>query len=64
MYIFEQFSPKEIKSCCLIEKIGNNFDIDWFGFKISSNFIYGYGMDYKLLHRNLNSIYEIDINEG
>ena len=60
---FEKFSPKEIKSCCLIKKDKKNSDIDWIGFHFSGNFVYGYGMDYMSKYRNLNSIYELNYND-
>jgi len=56
---FGKFSPKQIKSCCLVKKGKKNSLIDWIGFNFSGNFIYGYGMDYMSKYRNLNSIYEI-----
>ncbi len=57
---FNRFSPKEIKTCCLVVKDDKYSDIDWFGFNFSGNFIYGYGMDYMSKYRNLDSIYEVE----
>ena len=55
-------NPKSIKTASLLMKpdIANlPFEIDWVGFKISTEFVVGYGLDYNQELRNLNAIYKL-----
>ena len=55
-------NPKSIKIASLLmkpESFNLPFDIDWFGFKISPEFVVGYGLDYNQELRNLNAIYKL-----
>ena len=55
-------NPKSIKIASLLMKpdIANlPFDIDWVGFKIPTEFVVGYGLDYNQELRNLNAIYKL-----
>ena len=56
------FNPKDIAVISLLAKKNVsklNFKIDFIGFEISSEFVVGYGLDYKQKLRNLNSIYKL-----
>jgi len=56
------FEPKEIKICSLLYKPDSylhSCKIDYLGFSLPSDFIVGYGLDYKGYGRNRNSIYTI-----
>lgn len=55
-------NPKSVKIASLLMKpdIANlPFDIDWVGFKIPTEFVVGYGLDYNQELRNLNAIYKL-----
>ena len=55
-------NPKSIKTASLLMKpdIANlPFEIDWVGFKIPTEFVVGYGLDYNQELRNLNAIYKL-----
>jgi hypoxanthine phosphoribosyltransferase len=57
--------PKSIAICTLIDRdIRRIADIEvkYSGFKIGEKYIVGYGLDYKQRFRNLDSIYELDID--
>jgi len=57
--------PKSIEICTLIDRdIRRIADIEirYHGFKIGEKYIVGYGLDYKQRFRNLDSIYELNIN--
>lgn len=54
----------EVKLCTLLDKpnarkAGNNFKVDYTGFKISNEFVIGYGLDYKENYRELDTIYQV-----
>ena len=55
-------NPKSIRIASLLMK-SDSSDLltknDWFGFKISSEFVVGYGLDYNQEFRNLNAIYKL-----
>ena len=56
------FNPKDIAVISLLAKkrISKlNFNIDFIGFEISSEFVVGYGLDYNQKLRNLKSIYKL-----
>ena len=58
----QSFKPKEISIVSLLAKKNIsklNFNIDFIGFEISSEFVVGYGLDYNQRFRNLDSIYKI-----
>ena len=58
-YLFENLQtrkPASLQMCALLEKPMNNnngLPIRYLGFTIPNQFVVGYGMDYKGLHRNL-----------
>jgi len=58
-YLFENLrtrKPASLEMCALLEKPMNNkngLPIRYLGFTIPNQFVVGYGMDYKGLHRNL-----------
>jgi hypoxanthine phosphoribosyltransferase len=57
-----QHQPAEIKVVTLLFKPDSfeyNFKLDYVGFRIPSEFVVGYGLDYNGLGRNLNSIYTL-----
>ena len=64
-YLYDFISnlnPKDIAVISLLAKKNVsklNFKIDFIGFEISSEFVVGYGLDYKQKLRNLNSIYKL-----
>ena len=56
------FKPKDISIVSLLAKKSIsklNFNIDFIGFEISSEFVVGYGLDYNQRFRNLDSIYKL-----
>ena len=56
------FNPKDIAVISLLAKkrISKlNFNIDFIGFEISSEFVVGYGLDYNQKLRNLKSIHKL-----
>ena len=57
--IFHKQSPKSIKTCVLLEKMGRReipFEADFIGFKIPEKFVVGYGLDFAERYRNLPCI--------
>ena len=64
-YLYNYISnlnPKDIAVISLLAKKSTsklNFNIDFIGFEISSEFVVGYGLDYNQKLRNLRSIYKI-----
>ena len=55
-------NPKDIAVISLLAKKSIsklNFNIDFIGFEISSEFVVGYGLDYNQKFRNLKSIYKL-----
>ena len=64
-YLYDYISnlnPKDIAVISLLAKkrISKlNFNIDFIGFEISSEFVVGYGLDYNQKLRNLKSIYKL-----
>ena len=58
----QDFKPKDISIVSLLAKKNIsklNFNIDFIGFEISSEFVVGYGLDYNQRFRNLDSIYKL-----
>ena len=54
------FKPKDITIVTLLSKKNNynlNFNIDFKGFEIGSEFVVGYGLDFNHKYRNLDSLY-------
>lgn len=54
----------EVKLCTLLDKPnarkpGNDFKVDYTGFKIGNEFVIGYGLDYKENYRELDTIYQV-----
>ena len=62
-YLYEHIlcsNPKSITIVTLLSKKNNyklNFNIDFIGFEIGSDFVVGYGLDLDLRFRNLDSLY-------
>ena len=57
--------PNSISICTLLDRDIRRIsavDIRYVGFKIGEKYIVGYGLDYKQKFRNLESIYELDID--
>jgi len=55
----KSFSPKEIKTCVLLEKevsTNETIKVNYLGFKIGNKFVVGYGMDFEEQFRNLSYI--------
>ncbi|MED5434013.1 MAG: hypoxanthine phosphoribosyltransferase [Candidatus Neomarinimicrobiota bacterium] len=60
--LIENKKPKSLKIATLLlksEVAKLNFEIDWVGFEISSEFVVGYGLDYNQKLRNLNAVYRL-----
>jgi hypoxanthine phosphoribosyltransferase len=60
--LFSHHNPKSIKVVTLLLKpdsLKYNVKIDYIGFKIPSQFVIGYGLDYQQKYRNLPSIYSL-----
>jgi hypoxanthine phosphoribosyltransferase len=58
--IFENYNPKSMKVATLLlkpESLKYDIKIDYIGFRIPSQFVIGYGLDYQQKYRNLPSIY-------
>ncbi len=58
--LFQSYQPKSMKVVSLLlkpESLKYNVKIDYIGFKIPSQFVIGYGLDYQQKFRNLPSIY-------
>ena len=54
------FEPKDITIVTLLSKKNNykfDFNIDFIGFEIGSDFVVGYGLDLSHKYRNLDSLY-------
>jgi len=57
--------PNSISICTLLDRDTRRIapvDIRYVGFKIGEKYIVGYGLDYKQKFRNLESIYELNID--
>lgn len=58
--LFSRHTPKSMKVVSLLvkpESLKYDVKIDYIGFKIPSQFVIGYGLDYQQKYRNLSSIY-------
>lgn len=58
--IFANYNPKSMKVVTLLlkpESLKYDVKIDYIGFRIPSQFVIGYGLDYQQKYRNLPSIY-------
>jgi hypoxanthine phosphoribosyltransferase len=58
--LFSKHTPKSIKVVSLLvkpESLKYDVKIDYIGFRIPSQFVIGYGLDYQQKYRNLSSIY-------
>lgn len=58
--IFANYNPKSMKVVTLLlkpESLKYHVKIDYIGFRIPSQFVIGYGLDYQQKYRNLPSIY-------
>ena len=56
------FNPKDITIVTLLSKKNNynlNFNIDFIGFEVGSEFVVGYGLDFNQKYRNLDSLYRL-----
>ncbi len=68
-YLFRNLKaryPKSIEICTLLDRDirrMTDIDIKYSGFTIGEKYIVGYGLDYKQKFRNLDSIYELKLNE-
>ncbi|SRR5574344_840679 len=61
-YINDNFSPKKIKLCSLLNKKCYrkiDIDADYIGFEVGDNFVVGYGLDGDGYYRNLPYIAEV-----
>lgn len=59
----EAQAPKCIETVALIDKTGRrekHVDLDYYGFRIDSGFVVGYGLDYDENYRNFPSIYVLE----
>ena len=57
--------PGSIQICTLLDRNIRriaDIDIKYKGFTIGEEFVVGYGLDYKQQYRNLDSIYELDVD--
>ena len=64
-YITENFNPKSLKFCSLLDKkIKREVDVepDFYGFEIDDKFLVGYGLDYKGYYRNIPYIGYVNID--
>ena len=55
----QTLGPTTIKSCTLLDKTSQRevpVTVDYAGFEIPNVFVFGYGLDYKQLYRNLSYI--------
>ena len=60
--LIERHNPKLIKVATLLlkpETAISKTNIDWVGFKIETDFVVGFGLDYDQKFRNLNGIYKL-----
>ncbi|MFN3694670.1 MAG: hypoxanthine phosphoribosyltransferase [Ignavibacterium sp.] len=58
--LFSRHTPNSMKVVSLLvkpESLKYDVKIDYIGFKIPSQFVIGYGLDYQQKYRNLSSIY-------
>ncbi|WP_337864577.1 hypoxanthine phosphoribosyltransferase [Ignavibacterium sp.] len=58
--LFSKHTPKSMKVASLLvkpESLKYDVKIDYIGFRIPSQFVIGYGLDYQQKYRNLSSIY-------
>lgn len=58
--LFSKHTPKSMRVVSLLVKpdsLKYDVKIDYIGFKIPSQFVIGYGLDYQQKYRNLSSIY-------
>ncbi|MCX7675421.1 MAG: hypoxanthine phosphoribosyltransferase [Bdellovibrionaceae bacterium] len=61
----QQRQPKSLKLATLLFKpdsLKTKIDLDFVGFKIPSDFVVGYGLDYQGYYRNLPHIAQVQIN--
>jgi len=64
--IFLARNPRDLKICVLLDKEDRritNVDIDFVGFKVPSEFIVGYGLDFNGFYRNLPFLGILSANE-
>ncbi len=57
--------PKSIEICTLLDRNIRriaDINIKYIGFTIGDEFVVGFGLDYKQKYRNLNSIYQLNID--
>lgn len=57
-------NPNSLAVCTLLDRNSKriaDIEIKYYGFKIGEKYIVGYGLDYKQKFRNLESIYEMNI---
>jgi len=57
-------NPNSLAVCTLLDRDSKriaDIEIKYYGFKIGEKYIVGYGLDYKQKFRNLESIYEMNI---
>ena len=52
----------QIATLFLREKNKKNHKLLWHGYKLKNEFIVGYGLDYNEKYRNLEDIYELEID--
>lgn len=60
---FSELQPASLKFVSLLYKRDNakvDFEIDYIGFEIPNDFVIGYGLDHKQIHRNLPAVYVMD----
>jgi len=61
----QQYNPKSVKLCCLIEKKiarVQPLSIDYTAFSIHDGFVVGYGLDYEEKFRGLPDIYTVTVS--
>lgn len=60
----QQYNPKSVKLCCLIEKQiarANPLLIDYAAFSLQEGFVVGYGLDFKEQFRGLPALYTLTV---
>jgi len=61
----QQYKPKSVKLCCLIEKKTDRahpLTIDYAAFSIQDGFVVGYGLDFEEKFRGLPDIYTLTVS--
>ena len=62
----ESENAEKVYSAVLVEKVHPrpkaNIKSDFIGMKVEDRYVFGFGMDYKGYHRNLNAIYAVNEN--